>query len=62
MHLFDPNKMLNIAYAISLFFIGYLMAKRVSLIAERSLNKRFSRHHTMLARRFVFYLIFTIFL
>ncbi|KTC77118.1 mechanosensitive ion channel family protein [Legionella brunensis] len=61
MHLFDPNKMLNIAYAISLFFIGYLMAKRVSLIAERSLNKRFSRHHTMLARRFVFYLIFTIF-
>ncbi|WED43457.1 mechanosensitive ion channel family protein [Legionella cardiaca] len=61
MHLLDPNKLLNIGYAISLFFIGFLCAKRISIIAEKTLKKRFSRHHTMLAKRFVFYLIFTIF-
>lgn len=60
-HLLNPNKMLNIAYAISLFFIGYLIAKRISVLTERALSKRFSRHHTMLAKRFIFYLIFTIF-
>ncbi|CEK09718.1 mechanosensitive ion channel family protein [Legionella hackeliae] len=61
MHLFDPGKLLNITYALSIFFIGYLVAKRIAVITERTLGKRFSRHHTLLASRFTFYLVFTIF-
>ncbi|ASQ46909.1 mechanosensitive ion channel family protein [Legionella clemsonensis] len=61
MHLFDPDKLLNIIYALSIFFIGYLVAKRIAVVTERAMSKRFTRHHTLLARRFIFYLIFTLF-
>lgn len=61
MNLFDPEKLLNIGYAISLFLVGYIVAKRLGIIAERALVNRFSRHHTMLINRSVFYIVFTIF-
>jgi small conductance mechanosensitive channel len=56
-----PDKIVNIIYAVSLFILGYLIAKRLGIIAERAFSKRFSRHQIMLIRRSVFYSIFTIF-
>lgn len=58
---FDPNKLLNIAYAASLILIGYLIAKHLSLLSEKALKKRFSRHHTQLIKRALFYIIFAMF-
>lgn len=57
----SPDKLLNIVYALSLFLVGYFIAKRMSILVERSMSKRFSRHQTMLVRRSVFYGIFTVF-
>lgn len=56
-----PDKMVNTIYALGLFSLGYFIAKRLSLFAERAISKRFSRHHTMLMRRCIFYAIFAIF-
>ncbi|CEG58542.1 mechanosensitive ion channel family protein [Legionella fallonii] len=56
-----PDKMVNTIYALCLFTLGYFIAKRLSLFAERATSKRFSRHQTMLIRRSVFYSIFVIF-
>jgi len=55
------EKLINTTYAVCLFVFGYFIAKRFSIIVDRAFAKRFSRHHTMLIRRSVFYLIFTIF-
>lgn len=56
-----PDRTMNFIYAMCLFLIGYFIAKRLSLVTERALSKRCSRHQIMLARRSVFYIIFTIF-
>lgn len=56
-----PDKVVNTVYALCLVFIGYFIAKRISVLTERGMEKRFSRHHTMLMRRCVFYAIFTVF-
>ena len=56
-----PDKMVNTIYALCLFVFGYFISKRLSMFAERSLSKRFTRHQTMLIRRTVFYSIFAIF-
>lgn len=62
MPLFEPDKLLNIVYALSIFLIGYFVAKRIAIVTERSIGNRFSRHHTLLMSRLIFYFIFTIFL
>jgi small conductance mechanosensitive channel len=56
-----PDKMVNTVYALCLFTLGYFIAKRLSLLAERTTAKRFSRHQTMLIRRSVFYSVFIVF-
>lgn len=56
-----PDRALNIFYALCLFAIGYFIATKTSNIAERTIAKRFSRHHALLVRRSIFYLIFTVF-
>ncbi|KTD08479.1 mechanosensitive ion channel family protein [Legionella jamestowniensis] len=61
MPLFEPDKLLNIVYALSIFLIGYFVAKRIAIVTERSIGNRFSRHHTLLMSRLIFYFIFTIF-
>ncbi|MDP3269059.1 MAG: mechanosensitive ion channel family protein [Legionella sp.] len=60
-YLAHSEKLINTTYAVCLFVFGYFIAKRFSIIVDRAFAKRFSRHHTMLIRRSVFYLIFTIF-
>ncbi len=55
------DKVVNVVYAVGLFILGYFVAKRFSLLAERAFSKKFSRHQTMLSRRFIFYSIFTVF-
>ncbi|MFA5960432.1 MAG: mechanosensitive ion channel family protein [Tatlockia sp.] len=60
--LLHPGKSLNIFYAICLIILGYLLAKRASLLIERSMGKRFSPHQTMLIGRFIFYGVFTLFI
>ena len=56
-----PDKMVNTIYALCLFVLGYFIAKRLGIFAERALSKRFTRHQTMLIRRSVFYSVFTVF-
>lgn len=56
-----PDKILNIIYALCLFVVGYFIAKRTSMLAERAFAKRFSRHHTMIIRRTIFYFLFIMF-
>ncbi len=58
----DPNKLLNIAYSLALILFGFFLAKRVSLILERKLSKRISRHHLLLITRLIFYGIVLLFL
>jgi len=53
--------LVNTIYALCLMVMGYIVAKRLSIIADRAFAKRFTRHQTMLIRRSVFYFIFTIF-
>lgn len=59
--LINADKLLNMSLAFFLLIFGYFFAKRLSIIAEHSMAKRFSRHHTMLVRRTIFYFIFTVF-
>lgn len=56
-----PDKLVNTVYALCLMILGYFIAKRLGIVAERTFIKRFSRHQTMLIRRSIFYSIFTIF-
>jgi len=56
-----PDRVLNVVYAASLIFFGYFIAKRVSIIAEKTVVSRMSRHHSLLVKRSLFYIIFTIF-
>lgn len=56
-----PDKIVNTVYALCLVVLGYFIAKRCSILAERAFIKKFSRHHTMLIRRTIFYSVFTIF-
>ena len=58
----EASKFMTFIYATSLIIAGYFIAKRISIIAENALNKRFSRHHTILSKRSTFYIIFAIFL
>jgi small conductance mechanosensitive channel len=57
-----PDKLVNTFCAICLCTLGYFIAKKMSALVERGLVNRFSRHQLMLARRSVFYVIFSIFL
>ncbi|CAM3007577.1 mechanosensitive ion channel family protein [Legionella worsleiensis] len=57
----NPDKLVNILCALCLFVVGYFFAKQLGLLVERALSKRFSRHQTMLIRRFIYYGVFTVF-
>ena len=55
------KKFVTFLYAASLLLVGYFIAKKLSVLAERALKKRFSRHHTLLIKRCTFYIVFAIF-
>lgn len=57
----DISKLLAFIYAASLLVVGYFIAQKLSILAEHSLIKRFSRHHTLLIKRSTFYVVFAIF-
>tara|TARA_Y100000588_G_scaffold390551_1_gene496368 strand:- start:581 stop:1357 length:777 start_codon:yes stop_codon:yes gene_type:complete len=52
----------SIIYSILLMGIGFIIAKRLSQLVERSMSHRFSRHQALLARRLIFYVLFFTFL
>lgn len=52
----------QLAYALILVVVGFLIAKQVSRLSSRALSKRLSRHQVLLAQRLVFYLLFLLFL
>jgi small-conductance mechanosensitive channel len=60
-YLTHPDRLLNVVYAISLIVLGYFVAKRAGIFAERALKHRVSRHHSLLVRRALFYIIFAVF-
>lgn len=62
MVLLHSSKLINMLWAIGLTLVGYLIAQRFSLFIEHTMSKRFSRHHTQLFSRLLFYTIFIIFL
>lgn len=57
--MFTSTKVLNISCALGLLMVGYFIARKVSHLLELALDGRFSRHHIMLLRRILFYIIFT---
>lgn len=59
--LLNEAKLLNFAYAMGLLIFGYLLAKRLSQLVERAMHTHFSRHHVMLVRRGIFYILFLMF-
>ncbi|MDI9817836.1 MULTISPECIES: mechanosensitive ion channel family protein [unclassified Legionella] len=61
MQLFDPDKLLHLIYAVSLFSLGYLVSRRIASFAENTLGKHFSRHQSQLLKRFLFYGLYTVF-
>ncbi|MCC5791557.1 MAG: mechanosensitive ion channel family protein [Legionellaceae bacterium] len=52
----------SIFYAILLFVVGLMIAKRTAQFAEKYTMKHFSRHQASLVRRLIFYTIFLGFL
>lgn len=52
----------QIGYAIFLVILGLFVAKQISALVERAVDKRFSRHQAVISRRFVFYGLFLLFL
>ncbi len=48
-------------FAIILLMVGFVVAQKVAQITEKYSNKRFSKHHAILMKRLVYYLIFTAF-
>lgn len=57
-----PDKALNGLYAVCLFMFGFFIAKKLSATIEKTLSKRFSRHHSLLIKRCVFYMVFIVFI
>lgn len=51
----------HLLLAIALFLFGYLFAKKISHLLERSVEKRFSRHQALLMSRFTFYGLLVLF-
>jgi small-conductance mechanosensitive channel len=56
-----PDRAMNGFYALCLLAMGFFVARRLSNLIERALAKRFTRHHTMLIKRTIFYVIFIVF-
>ncbi len=50
-----------IGYAFVLIVGGYFIAKQLGNLAERAVNKHFSRHQALLTKRIIFYMLFLIF-
>lgn len=48
--------------AILLIVFGFFAARLLSKMVSKALSNRFSRHHTMVLKRILFYLIFLIFI
>lgn len=60
--LLHSTKLINMLWAVGLTLFGFFAAQRFSQLIEKTMAKRFSRHHTMLFSRVMFYSIFIIFL
>lgn len=56
------NKILHVSYAVGLILIGFIIAKRLSHAVEKIMAKHFSRHHTLLLDRLLFYFVAGIFM
>ncbi|WP_058522919.1 mechanosensitive ion channel family protein [Legionella birminghamensis] len=57
----NSTKLLSFLYAAGLIITGYIVAQRISSLTNRSIIKRFSRHHALLISRIVFYVILGLF-
>ena len=58
---FTSELALSIVRAILLVLAGFIVARLLSRIPERFMGKRFTLHHVMLAKRFVYYLALALF-
>lgn len=58
---FNYLPLINILYALGSLGIGYLIAKRVSVLVQRAVDKHFSKHQAMLAQRLIFHIILGLF-
>jgi small conductance mechanosensitive channel len=62
MDIFLKTSWMNIGYAIILIIGGYFIAGWASSLVERGALKHFSKHHGLLAKRFIFHALFLVFL
>jgi small conductance mechanosensitive channel len=52
----------HIIYALTLLVVGYTLAIKTSHLVNVNMQKRFSKHHSMLVSRSLYYFIFLMFL
>lgn len=61
MHFITENRLLDLAYTLSLILLGYFFARRISAFIEKAMNGRFSKHHATLLSKLLFYAIVVLF-
>jgi len=59
---FGSIQWMHLIHAFILLIFGYAFSRWLSNAFERSMNSRFSRHQTMIARRLIFYGLFILFI
>ncbi len=62
MEFLQSLKIMQMIYAISLIVIGFIASGWIARLSHNALIKRTSKHQAMLVRRFVFYIVFLLFL
>jgi len=61
MEIFNDIKWIQIVFAFLIVILGYFVARWLSIVSEKSMVKRMSRHQAMLLRRVIFYGLFILF-
>lgn len=62
MEFLQSLKIIPMIYALSLIIIGFIAAGWIARMSQKALLKKVSKHQAMLLRRFIFYIVFILFL
>lgn len=58
----DTQKIITLIYVITLWLIGYLLARKCRAFTATHMSHRFSKHHSQIISRLLFYIILLLFL
>ncbi|KTC65627.1 mechanosensitive ion channel MscS (plasmid) [Legionella adelaidensis] len=62
MDIIEKIGFLHILYALGLVLFGLLVAKKTSLLIEKAVIKKYTRHQAMLVQKIIFYVLLAIFI